>query len=182
MHVGEGFLTGKGYPRNEAIGLKILNYLAIQGANGISHTLAQHYLEKQNYTLAYEFALQDSATGSAQSVNILNVAEPYLDLSDVLAMQGDGMIDFNKAVAAVEPADYYRYAVASMNGKGMRKSYLAAYFWAILAQANGDRRTASIMTKIEALGTDKDLADTIDWNGQLAQAQADALMVWMDRN
>ena len=51
MHVGEGFLTGKGYPRNEAIGLKILNYLAIaRDADGISHTLAQHYLEKQNYT------------------------------------------------------------------------------------------------------------------------------------
>ena len=131
---------------------------------------------------AYEFALQDSVTGSAQSVNILNVAEPYLDLSDVLTMQGDGMIDFNKVVAAVEPADYYRYAIDSMNGKGMRKSYLAAYFWAILAQANGDRRTASIMTKIEALGTNKELADTLDWNGQLAQAQADALMVWMDRN
>ena len=93
-----------------------------------------------------------------------------------------GMIDFNKVVAAVEPADYYRYAIDSMNGKGMRKSYLAAYFWAILAQANGDRRTASIMTKIEALGTNKELADTLDCNGQLAQAQADALMVWMDRN
>lgn len=38
------------------------------------------------------------------------------------------------------------------------------------------------MTKIEALGTNKELADTLDWNGQLAQAQADALMVWMDRN
>jgi len=182
MRVGEGFLTGKGYLKNESIGLKILNYLAIQGADGISHTLAQHYLEKQNYMQAYEFALQDSVTGSAQSVNILNVAEPYLDLSDVLTMQGDGMIDFNKVVAAVEPADYYRYAIDSMNGKGMRKSYLAAYFWAILAQANGDRRTASIMTKIEALGTNKELADTLDWNGQLAQAQADALMVWMDRN
>ena len=69
-----------------------------------------------------------------------------------------------------------------MNGKGMRKSYLAAYFWAILAQANGDRRTASMMTKIEALGADKDLANTLDWNAQLAQAQADALMVWMDRH
>ena len=66
-------------------------------------------------------------------MNILNVVEPYLYLSDVLAMQGDGMIDFNKVVAAVEPADYYRYDVASMNSKGMHKSYLTAYFWAILA-------------------------------------------------
>ena len=97
-------------------------------------------------------------------------------------MQGDGMVDFTKAVTDVKPAEYYYYAVASMNGKGMRKSYLAAYFWAILAQATGDRRTASMMTKIEALGTNKDLDDTLDWNAQLAQAQADALMVWMDRN
>ncbi len=182
LHIGEGFLSGKGYPRNEAIALKILNYLALQGTSGISHKLARHYLEQQNYALAYEFALKDSASGSTQSVNILNVAEPFLDLSDVLTMQGDGMIDFAKAVTDVEPAEYYHYAVASMNGKGMRKSYLAAYFWAILAQANGDRRTASMMTKIEALGADKNLANTLDWNAQLAQAQADALMVWMDRH
>ena len=182
LQVGDGFLSGLGYPRNEAVGLKILNYLAMQGVKGTSHILAKHYLGRQNYALAYEFALEDSAEGSARSVNILNVAEPFLDLSEILELQDGTGLDLIKAASGVQPEDYYRFARASMSGKGMRKSYLAAYFWSILAQANGDRRTASLLAKIEALGAAKDLAAAVDWDAQLAQAQADALLVWMERN
>ena len=70
--------------------------------------------------------------------------------------------------------------MAHLNGSGSTKSYLGAYYFALLAKADGDVRSEFIVDKVEEISSGFYGSKSIEWLGKITAIQSKATSTWLE--
>lgn len=185
LRVGRALLTGIGAPRVPAEGAALLEPLA-EGWNAeAAGLLADAALDAGEDQRAYAMALRAMAGGEAGAAAIADELETRLPLADVLVEQdtqgnawpgaSDLVAESNAAIAAGDLNAIRKLAYRAAAGQGMPRNVKAAYFWASLAAAGGDRGAGGLRDRMDARYGARDAAV---WRPAAAEAAAQALEAW----
>jgi len=183
LAIGRALITGVGAPRSLEDGARLLEPLA-RGWNGeAASLLAEAAADFGEDTLGYEMALIALAAGDMSALGTADELEGRLDIAQILALQdqvgsnwpgeADFQAAFGQAVAAGDIGKIRKDANATVVGRGLPRSFEAAYTLATLAAAGGDRSAANLRDRMDRrFGTDP------AWVEMAAEAGSVALQIW----
>ncbi len=185
LSIGRALLTGIGAPRSVADGQALLMPLADDWNGNAAELIAEALEEAGDEKGAYAMALRAMSAGSSAAIGIADTLEPEMSLSDVLAAQqaaadawpGAGTAQTEGEVLIKEgdvPA-MRKLAYAASIGKDRPRDYGAAYFWASLAAAGGDRGAANLRNRLDKRFSD---GGSGTWATLASQQASEALRIW----
>ena len=187
LRIGRALLTGVGAPRSLVEGRALLAPLANDWNPEAALLLADTAAEDGDRQGAYALALRALAGGATGAGALADELETTLPLADILAAQEDAgqtwsgtddtVAASDEAIAAGDITALRTLAYRAASGQGMPRNARAAYFWASLAAAAGDRGAAGLRTRLDnRFGA----RDRETWRPVAAQAAAQALATWTD--
>jgi hypothetical protein len=155
--IGQALQMGQRLPRNHEVARTIFEYLLATDMTQAAENLTEIAIDQGDFAAAYDYAQIMARTGHPRARAVLNKLETHMSLPDILAHH-----DFapTSTYGQVKRAGGSLYTLAnqSMMGIDAERSYQTAYYWGVLALAEGDQRAKMIVDTIEGLG-DK-LSDT----------------------
>ncbi|MCY3876518.1 MAG: hypothetical protein OXF88_19790 [Rhodobacteraceae bacterium] len=185
MKIGKALLTGLGAPRSIDDGASLLLPLAESWSGEAAAMLAKAYESVGRDEEAYEMALIALASGDLSALAVADELEQRIPLVKILNMQDDvnnrwpGTTDFraefDAAVAVGDVGSIREHAAAASIGRGLPRSYSAAYMLATLAAAGGDRSAANLRDRL-----DHRFGGKMHWQSAAREAAAAALGIWIN--
>jgi hypothetical protein len=180
LDVGRALLTGIGAPRNETLGLRLLDPLAKQG-NADAIALMAVAMADDTPDVAYRLALSAASNKAPGALALLSDLEGKLTLPQILDIQ-DAMLGGGGPVASnyASIGEMRRAARAHMIGNTRIRSYRAAYYWASVGAATGDAASARIRDEIDTKMRIRG-ADAI-WSDVRTSLENGVLRDWVGRD
>jgi TPR repeat protein len=185
MRIGSALLTGVGAPRSIEDGAKLMVPLARTWNGKAAAMLADAFESVGRDEEAYEMALIALASGELSALGTADALEARMPLDKVLAMQdssgdnwpGGAQFEetFKAAITAGDVSQIRKLANATSVGRGLPRSYKAAYMLATLASAGGDRGAANLRDRM-----DRRFGGETHWQTAASEAAAVALTVWTE--
>ncbi|MEM7210389.1 MAG: hypothetical protein AAF479_00635 [Pseudomonadota bacterium] len=182
LRVGRALVTGFGAPLAPREGQALLMPLA-DGWNGEAASALASSLEETEPAQAYEMVLRALAAGERGVAGLADRIEARMSLSDVLSAQDKALETWPGAEAYNDPATnaretgdvsaMRRLATNALVGQQMPRNYRAAYLWASLAAAAGDRGGAGLRNRMDAR-----FAGDPAWQAASAKVATEALQAW----
>ncbi|MEM6662179.1 MAG: hypothetical protein AAF666_08365 [Pseudomonadota bacterium] len=185
LSIGRALLTGVGAPRSLEDGGRLLEPLARAWNGEAAALLADAAADVGEDGFAYEMALIALASGDMSALGTADALESRMTLSQILELQGtvgdawpgeaEYRTGFMEAIAAGDVGKLRKDANAASVGRGLPRSYEAAYTLATLAAAGGDRSAANLRDRL-----DRRFAGNGDWNELIGEAGSIALQIWTE--
>jgi hypothetical protein len=187
LRIGNALLTGIGAPRSVSDGQALLQPLADQWNGEAAAMIAEALDETGNIAGAYAMALRAMAGGETSAIGLADSIEAEIPLADVLAAQeaarmawpsvGDSQNEAAEIIVSGDVSAMRRRAYAASIGRGQPRDYAAAYYWASLAAAGGDRGAANLRRRLDERfgGRDGDA-----WQATAAAQASAALQTWTE--
>ncbi len=183
LSAGRALMTGVGAPRSIGDALALLRPMADAWNGEAAVLIADALVQTGPAPEAYAAALVGMAGGESRAIGIGDIAEGNLDVAEIIAIQdevgnawpdGAGMESaLQAAIAEGDISALRQMAHAAAVGRGMPRSYAAAYFFATLAAAAGDKGASNLRTRLDRrFGADP------AWRAEADEASSIALQVW----
>ena len=182
LRVGTALVTGLGAPLAPVEGRALLLPLADDWNGAAAATLAASF-EEIDPVKAYDMVLRAMAAGEAGAAGLADRIEANMALSDVLNAQNATLAAWPGSDGYDNSAAYIRQsgdvsamrllATNALMGHQMPRNYRAAYLWASLAAAAGDRGGAGLRNRLDAR-----FAGDADWQAASAEIASEALAAW----
>ena len=179
FELGISFNSGIGVIKNSNLSRKIFEYLASDGHEKANEKLIELYLSEDRFSDAYVVAQKMGSQGNKSAPTYLNAIEKQLSLSEIIQLQ-QKTINFEETKNKAKP-QFYLLARGYLTGNSSTKSYESAYFWALIAQSNGDVRANYVIEKVEALKNKLPEIEASMWSNRLKEVQDEASDYWMKR-
>ncbi len=173
------FVEGKHVPKNNEIAAKLLVDLGRRDVVEAFRMLAEIQIKTQDYESAYFNALKLSHHENSLATGLINRLEIELPLDVVILIQ-DRFLSTILESSFEEGIDYFDKALAHLNGSGAVKSYLGAYYFALLAKANGDVRSEFIIDKVEEISAGFSDLNLREWQEKITMIQSKATSNWLE--
>jgi hypothetical protein len=184
LALGQALLNGEGVPQTPALVPDLLTPVLSDAANAPqAAALIARAMMDRDASEAYPFALQAAAGGIKTAVSLLDRLESQMTTSQVLDLQGEvhgPLVSATTMIAADDPRDLRRLALAYLAGTGVTRSYMQAYYFALLAEAAGDIGASALKTEIEDRFAARGADVAARWNVASAEIQAKALVDWIN--
>ncbi len=168
LRIARAFLTGIGAPRNTDTALQILRPL-LEDNHPVAVAMALEALDDLDPGLAYQLAHRAAAEGNRAAFARLDALERALPVADIRAVQTGEAPELS---GEESPADLRRRGYDALIGLGTPRNYAHAYFYGLLALAEGDRAAASLVDEIEAMIARAPEEETAEWQGMADAVQA----------
>ena len=181
LRVGQALVSGVGAPRALSKGQKLLKPLADAG-NGEAALALSSSLRSVDPEAAYRLALNAGANSMAGASGIMDRLEQNLTTRKVLTLQARLLSTAStipKTQEFVPLTQVRAYALAHLSGNGAVRSYVRAYYWALLGKAAGDQATASMAGEIEARMRHRGPEAAAAWKAVAEKTRTDALTHWL---
>lgn len=185
--IGRALLTGIGAPRSVSDGQALLQPLADEWNGEAAELIAEALETAGDSQGAYAMALRAMASGSSKAIGIADGLEPEMTLAEVLSAQtaaasawpgaGTAQTEGEVIVQAGDVPAMRKLAYAASIGKGRPRDYGAAYFWASLAAAGGDRGAANLRDRLDTRFAG---AEGGAWSAVATTQASEALRIWTD--
>ena len=179
FELGISFNSGIGVIKNSNLSRKIFEYLASDGHEKANEKLIELYLSEDRFSDAYVVAQKMGSQGNKSAPTYLNAIEKQLSLSEIIQLQ-QKTINFEETKNKAKP-QFYLLARGYLTGNSSTKSCESAYFWALIAQSNGDVRANYVIEKVEALKNKLPEIEASMWSNRLKEVQDEASDYWMKR-
>ncbi|MEM6971988.1 MAG: hypothetical protein AAF577_04210 [Pseudomonadota bacterium] len=183
--LGIALVTGAGAPRDPALGIQMLEPLALEGDAAAAEAMALALSADGRIDDAYAAALAALAAGNTAVIGLADRLEGALPLDTVLNVQASAgfdealRADILAAVTTGDVSALRRFAEAHDTGIGAPRNVVAALTLATAAAAGGDRAAASLMRRIE--NRYRARPEDADAYARLrTEASAGAMAFWVD--
>ena len=173
------FIEGKQIPKNTKLARGMLANLAEKDFPDAIRMLVELEINDHNFKEAYYNAIKLSEYEGTYSSGLINRLEGELPFETVIAIQNDFLSKILETPIQ-KKTRYFEKAHSHLNGSGATKSYLGAYFFALLAKANGDVGADLIISKVEKISSDLSGTDRENWLKQIVSVQSIATSKWME--
>ena len=104
-----------------------------------------------------------------------------MPLEKILEVQDQFLPKIMEKSKAIE-GDFFDISMAHLNGSRATKSYLGAYYFALLAAAKGDVRAQLIINKVEKISKRLSGDSLKIWNKNVNALQSKATDHWLKTN
>lgn len=176
FEIANALKDGVGAPKNPSLAVKVYKYLAELDYKKAYENLINLYLERGNFSEAYLTAQNLGISGKGNARVYFNIIEKNLSLIEIINLQKQPINSVERQ--QVDKKNPYETARNYFTGNGTPKKYDEAYFWALIAQTNGDGRSGLIIEKIETLTRKLTKTQAVEWAGRLEQIQLEAMEYW----
>ena len=181
LTLGEAFLTGRLAPKNYDAAVLLLSYLKDNGSSQAEPLLVNAYIKQEKYEEAYQATQNLASNGNFESRTLFRFIEKNISLEKVLELQNKSLYLLADPYAVLSQ-NFYEISHSFLTGHRSIKSYHLAYFWSLLALANGDVRAETIVTRIEMLQNKLYGKEKEDWITSVKEAQSRALVYWQSKS
>ncbi len=181
LRVGQALVSGVGAPRALTEGQALLKLLADAG-NGEAALALSSSMRSVDPEAAYRLALNAGANSMAGASGIMDRLEQDLTTRKILTLQARRL---STASTMPSPQDFVpltqvrAYVLAHLSGNSAVRSYVRAYYWALLGKAAGDQAAASMMAEIEARMRHRGPKAAAAWQAVAEKIRTDALAHWL---
>ena len=182
LRVGEALVSGIGAPLAPREGQALLMPLA-DAWNGPAAAALAASFQETDVARSYDMSLRALAGGDRTIAGVADQLEARMSLADVLAAQQraistwPGNADYKDGSKTIlESGDVSamrRLASVALTGQNMPRDYAAAYFWASLAAAAGDRGGVSLRERL-----DYRFAGNAAWQQTSGEVASEVLKAW----
>ena len=181
LRVGQALVSGIGAPRALTKGQALLKPLADAG-NGKAALALSVSLRSDDPEAAYRLALNAGANSIDGASSIMDRLEQDLTTRKILTLQARPNITAStmpNPQVFVPLTQVRAYALAHLRGNGAVRSYVRAYYWALLGKAAGDQAAASLAGEIEARMRHRGPEAAAAWQAVAKKTRTDALTHWL---
>ena len=175
--IGLALQSGQRLPRNQGLARAIFEYLLAADMTQVAENLTDIAIDQVDFTAAYDYAQIMARTGHPRARAVLNKLETYMSLPEILVHHTFAP---TTTYAQVKRAggSLYELANQSLMGIGTERSYQTAYYWGVLALADGDQRAKMIIDRIESFGEKLPDSQRADWRRTITTVQSQGWTDW----
>ena len=175
--IGQALQSGQRLPRNQGLAREVFEYLLANGITQAAENLAEIAIDQGDFVAAYGYAQVMAGAGQSRARAVLNKLETYMTLPEILAHHAFAPTTSYRQVKRAG-GSLYELANQSLMGVGTDRSYQTAYYWAVLALADGDQRAQMIVDMIEGLGNKLTGTQRMEWHQNIATVQGQSWADW----
>ncbi len=179
--IGEMLMNGSGAPKNVKESKSIFQELANKGLAKAFLNLATIAIEEKEFDVAYYNAIRFSSYKTGSASTLINKIESEMSLEKILEVQDQFLPKIMEKSKEIE-GDFFDISMAHLNGSRATKSYLGAYYFALLAAAKGDVRAQLIINKVEKISKRLSGESLKTWNKNVNALQSKATDHWLKNN
>ncbi|MEE2774769.1 MAG: hypothetical protein VYE27_07645 [Pseudomonadota bacterium] len=173
------FIQGTKVPKNTKLARKMLSQLVKKDVRDALKILVELEISDHNFEEAYYNAIQMGIYGNTSYSGLVNRLESELTLEAVIEIQNKFLSPILEKPLTSD-TDFFEKANSHLNGSGAIKSYLGAYYYALLARANGSVGADLIISKVEKISSQLSNTSLSQWLEKMVVVQTVATSRWLE--